>query len=1530
MDSIIPLGHKDTLAEYMILSGADNRPPMLDKDLYDSWKSQMELYMQSREHKRMILELVENGPLIWPTIKENGVTRTKKYAELSAVEKIQANYDMMGTNIILQDDPIACLNKAMAFLTAVASSRFPVTNNQLRTSSNLRNQATIQDGKVTVQQVQGRQGQSYYGLGIRVMLLVLGETMHLDRQGLLNATTVKVNDIWLDPGVPDGQNAKAILMANISNYGFDVLSEVIVNGDFVITVASTSTKGPIPPKTVEQKLAKKNELKSKSTLMLAIPDEHLLKFHACKDAKSIWEAIKNRFGGNKESKKMQKTILKQNYENFAASNQEGLDKTYDRSRQCMDDLYNNLKVYESEIKSQSSLSLNSHDVAFVFSDNTSNTNETVNTAHSVSATSFKNQASTGSYSNDIMFSFFSNLSNSSQLDNKDLEQIDTDDLEEIDLKWNTTVENENKAEKPRKFSQSPRAAVLRKSGQVPVNAAKQSSQRAATSVSVARHVKTVASRPNVNSALPTTYSYFKAHSPDQRIFDSGCSRYMTRNKSYLTDYQEIDGGFVAFGGNVNGGKITGKGKIRTGKLDFEDVYFMKELKFNLFSVSQMCDKKNSVLFTDTECVVLSADFKLLDESRVLFKVPRNNNMYSFDLKNIVPIRGLTCLFVKATLNESNLWHRRFGHINFKTMNKLVRETLQEGIRREFSIARTPQQNGVTERKNRTLIEIARTMLEDSKLPTTFWAEAVNTACYVQNRVLVIKPHNKTSYELFLGRKHVLSFMRPFGCPVTILNTLDKLGMFDGKSDDGFFIGYSINSKAFRVFNTRTKIIEENLHINFLEIKPNDAGIGPIWMFDIDTLTMSMNYQPVFTGNQTNGNGGTKANIDARQTRKKTVPSLQYVLLPLLTTDSQGPKSSEDEIANDAGKKRRDRTQRNEFEGMFGQDKYANDNRIFTPVTAAGSTYVYLGGSIPINDSRIFSGAYDDEVEGAEADFYNLELTTVVIPIPTTRIYKDHPIEIEAIGLILAYASFMEFIVYQMDVKSAFLYGTIEEDVYVCQPPGFEDPHFINKVYKVEKALYGLHQAPRAWFDAQEVSDEFYEGAYFLLRVAVKTASTPIETNKALLKDKEAEDVDIHLYRSMIRSWMYLTASRPDMMFAVYACVRFQVTPKVSHLHAVKNSDYAGASLDRKSTIGGCQFLGKRLISWQCKKQTLVANSTTKAEYVAAAIYTSCIEQFWASAKLKNVNGEAQIQALIDKKKVIITEASIRRDLRFKDEGGVDCLSNEVIFEQVTLMGFVQVFLNNQVEGMDRHNAIFVISSHTKKVFANVKREGKDFSGKVTPLFATMMVQAPEDMGKGSEIPTDTYHTPIVTQPSSFQPRRSKNQRGNRGNKLKFLHQLVRFLLRKVLDLEEAKTAQAKEITGLKKRVKKLEHKRKLRNLGLKRLRKVEIASRIESSTKASLGHQKDTSKQRRMIDSIDQDVEITLVDETQGRMNEEDMFAVNDLDGDEVIVDATAGENVEQSTKDAEKEVSTADLVTIAGEVVTTADIKITTAATTL
>nr|GFB31690.1 retrovirus-related Pol polyprotein from transposon TNT 1-94 [Tanacetum cinerariifolium] len=202
---------------------------------------------------------------------------------------------------------------------------------------------------------------------------------------------------------------------------------------------------------------------------------------------------------------------------------------------------------------------------------------------------------------------------------------------------------------------------------------------------------------------------------------------------------------------------------------------------------------------------------------------------------------------------------------------------QKGIKREFSNARTPQQNGVAERRNRTLIEAARTMLADAKLPVTFWAEAVNTACYVQNTVLVNKSQNKTLYELFNGRTPAIRFLKPFGCHVMILNTLDNLRKFEAKRDEGYFIGYSMSSKAFRMFNKRTKRVEENLHVEFLENKGIEQGTGPNWLFYIDSLTKCMNYVPVDAGTNSTNLSGTKD--AANQEVKKDESSLRYIVLP---------------------------------------------------------------------------------------------------------------------------------------------------------------------------------------------------------------------------------------------------------------------------------------------------------------------------------------------------------------------------------------------------------------------------------------------------------------------------------------------------------------------------------------------------------------------------------------------------------------------------------------------------------------------------
>ncbi|GKE89985.1 putative ribonuclease H-like domain-containing protein [Tanacetum coccineum] len=293
----------------------------------------------------------------------------------------------------------------------------------------------------------------------------------------------------------------------------------------------------------------------------------------------------------------------------------------------------------------------------------------------------------------------------------------------------------------------------------------------------------------------------------------------------------------------------------------------------------------------------------------------------------------------------------------------------KGIKREFSVAKTPQQNGIAERKNRILLEATITMLVDSKFPTTFWAESVNTACYVLKRVLNIKPHNKTPYELIRRRPPLIDFMKPFGCPVTILNTKDHLGKFDEKSDEGYFVGYYVVSKAMRVFNKRTKIVEETLNIRFLENAPNVKGNGPDWLFDVDSLTISMNYVPVVAGNQTNGIAGKRDNIVADpknrevNARKKDIEVDKLEILIML--------------------ERMNKLQ--EYANAFEEHLFER----FSPFKNA-SALPHVPNVSPMHDTRIFGNAYDDEDVEEEVDMNNVVSSYTVPDAPFTKFLKDHP------------------------------------------------------------------------------------------------------------------------------------------------------------------------------------------------------------------------------------------------------------------------------------------------------------------------------------------------------------------------------------------------------------------------------------------------------------------------------------------------------------------------------------------------------------
>nr|GEW31661.1 hypothetical protein [Tanacetum cinerariifolium] len=783
-------------------------------------------------------------------------------------------------------------------------------------------------------------------------------------------------------------------------------------------------------------------------------------------------------------------------------------------------------------------------------------------------------------------------------------------------------------------------------------------------------------------------------------------------------------------------------------------------------------------------------------------------------------------------------------------------------------------------------------------------------------VLVTKPHNKTPYELLHGRIPSIGFMRPFGCLITILNTIDTLGKFDGKVDEGFLVRYYVNSKAFKVFNCRTRIVQETLHVNFIENKPNVAGSGPTWLFDIDSLTWTMNYQPVIAGNQTNPSAGFQDKFDVEKAREKF--NQQYVFFPVWSSGFTNPQKNDRDATFDGKKldfdekkpesevsvspsssaqsrKQDDKTKKEakgkshvesftgykdlnaEFEDCFDN----NINEVNVACTIVPTVRLPNDPDMPELEDITYSDDEDDV--GAEADFNNLETSITVSPFQQqefTKIILYHillviclqllkqeeepkrvhqalkdpssieakqeellqskmqkvwilvdlphgkrsightqeegidyeevfaPVaRIEAIRIFLAYASFIGFMAYQKDVKSAFLYGTIKEEVYVCQPPGFEDP------------------------DNPDI-------------------------------DPDGEDVDVHTYRSMIGSLMYLTSSRLDIMFAVCACAHFQVTPKALHIHAVKiifrylkgkshlglwypkdspfdlvaysDSDYAGASLDRKSTTEGCQFLRCRLISWHCKKQIVVATSSTEAEYVAAAKLASpdqmvsgkdisnllmadnlpktvwysthhvtlmkswlvqkktalgqtatgkeisnpfmagslpktillTVIHFWTTVSVKKVNDVIRLQALVDKKKVVVTKASIRDALHLDDAEGVECPPNEEIFTELARMGyektstkltFYKAFFSSQwkkqVGDLSTHTIKYTSPALTQKVFANIRRVGKGFSGVETPIFKGDVSAALDEVPTANEepfIPSPIPHTP-PPQPSQDIP-----------------------------------------------------------------------------------------------------------------------------------------------------------------------------------
>ncbi|GJS78549.1 retrovirus-related pol polyprotein from transposon TNT 1-94 [Tanacetum coccineum] len=760
--------------------------------------------------------------------------------------------------------------------------------------------------------------------------------------------------------------------------------------------------------------------------------------------------------------------------------------------------------------------------------------------------------------------------------------------------------------------------------------------------------------------------------PDEWIKDSGCSKHMTGNRKLFSSYKAYNGGNVIFGSNLCG-NIIGKGTISNDSLKIDNVEHVDNLRFNLLSIGQICDNKCRVTFSEH-------DSEITKDGKVIGRGIRKKGLYVMKLGN--KPKDKICL---ATIDEnSTLWHRRLGHANMRLIQSLASKELVRNLPKlkfdqhfydackirkqahashkaknivsttrclellhmdlfgpsavrsyegnrytlvivddysrytwtrflkdkteafdqfEIFTPRTPQSNGVVERKNRTLQEISRTMLNEQSLPQKFWCNAVDTSTYILNRILIRAILGKTPYELLRCRKPTLDYFRVFGSKCFILNTKDYLTKFDPKSYEGIFLGYSQNSKAYIILNKHTRKVEESLNVTFDETPP-PSKTSPLVDDDLDEEeAINVTEKKILENDIVNETLEIDKIVNIKESRNHPLENVignlnQRTLRSQAQNQSNffcfistiEPKNVNEALADDSWIVAM-QEELNQF--------IANDLWELVPqprnMTIIGAKWVFRNkldenGIVSRNKARLVAQGYNQQ-EGVDYD----ETYALVA-------------RLESIRILLAYACALDFKLFQIDVKSAFLNSFINEEVYVAQPPGFIDFEKMNHVYKLKKALNGLKQAPKAWL---------------------------------FMKDKECESVDSTKYRGMIGCLLYLTASRPDIMFSICLCARFQEAPKTSHLEAVKrifryikgtmhlglwypkgtgietvvyaDSDHAGDYVDRKSTSGICTFVGCCLTSWFSKKQTALAISTTEAEYVSAE--KACQQALWMKQAL---------------------------------------------------------------------------------------------------------------------------------------------------------------------------------------------------------------------------------------------------------------------------------------------------------------------------
>nr|GEV26092.1 copia protein [Tanacetum cinerariifolium] len=746
---------------------------------------------------------------------------------------------------------------------------------------------------------------------------------------------------------------------------------------------------------------------------------------------------------------------------------------------------------------------------------------------------------------------------------------------------------------------------------------------------------------------------------------------------------------------------------------------------------------------------------------------------------------------------------------------------------------------------------------------------------------------------------------------------DSEGKFDGKADEEFLVGYSVSSKAFRVFNSRTGIVQETLHINFLENQPNIAGSGPTWLFDIDTLTKSMNYQPVLVGNQSNPSAVVPRQKKHDEKTKREAKGKSHVEL------STGVRNLSEEFEDFSS----DSTNGVNAASTLVPAVQPNSTNSTNTFSAAGpsnnavSLNFELGGKSSYVDPSQYPNdpdmpalediTYSDDEEdvGAEADFSNLETNITVNLISTTRVHKDHPvtqiIEPKRVYQALKYPSWIEamqeeLLQFKMQkvwvlvdlpkskgaIGSKWVFRNKKDERGIVirnkarlvaqghtQEEGIDYEEVFAPLARIKAIRRDLCKAFEKLMKDKFQMSSIGELTFFLgLQVKQKqdgifisqdkyltkilrkfrltdgkSASTPIDTEKPLLKDPDVKRIfRYHKGKPQLGLWY----------------------PKDSpfNLVAYSDSDYAGASLDRKSTTGGYQFLGYRLISWQCKKQTVVATSSTEAEYVAA---TSCYAQvLWiqnqlmyygliinaVSSKLlllgHKTNDVVRLQALIDRRKVIIIEDTVRQALRLDDAESIDCLPNEEIFAELARMEYEKpsTKVGNGFSGV--HTLLF------EGILVPQVQDDIDVADDVaniadvaaadaepTPPSPTHAITPPPPQQEVASTPPPSPHQSSIAQPSSPPQQQPSHTTDISMDLLNILLETYTTLTRKVESFKQDKIAQALEITKLKQKARRLEEKRKLKASGLWRLKKVGTAQRVESSADTIMDDQEDASKQ---------------------------------------------------------------------------------------